>query len=83
MDKEQSNENIKVYKTDVSFYEDVKYLEKLAHLMGFKHKDIVLFDSLTYIETEQALVYGLCFKKYVYDYSSLFNKKYEAQNILS
>jgi len=57
VDKEQSNANKKVYKTDVSFYEDVKYLEKLAHLMGFKHEDIVLFDSLTYSETEQALVY--------------------------
>ena len=67
MDKNKSNANTKVYKTDVSFYEDVKYLEKLAHLMGFKHEDIVLFDSLTYSETEQALVYGLFFIELVYD----------------
>ena len=40
------------------YHEDVKHLEKLAILMGFQREDIILFESLTADETEQALVYG-------------------------
>ena len=49
-------------KIDEHFFEDVKNLEKLAILMGFQREDIILFESLTADETEQALVYGLWLK---------------------
>ena len=40
-------------------FDEVKHLEKLALTMGFQHEDIILFDNLTYTETNEALAYGL------------------------
>ena len=44
------------YKQDKDVCKDVVYLERLALSMGFMHEDIVLFDNLTELETQQALV---------------------------
>ena len=46
------------YKKDLNMIIDAKHLEKLALTMGFQHEDIILFENLTYSETNEALVYG-------------------------
>ena len=40
-------------------YNEVKHLENLAITMGFDHEDIILFESLTTMETVEALIYGI------------------------
>ena len=42
-------------------YNEVKHLENLAITMGFEHKDIIMFESLTTMETVEALIYGYNF----------------------
>ena len=42
-------------------YNEVKNLENLAIMMGFDHKDIIMLESLTTMETVEALIYGCCF----------------------
>ena len=39
-------------------FDEVNQFENLALKMGFQREDIILFESLTTIETVEALIYG-------------------------
>ena len=39
-------------------FDEVNHFEKLALTMGFQHEDILLFESLTVMETVEAFIYG-------------------------
>ena len=51
----------KRYTKEKVMYNEVKHLENLAIKMGFNHEDIIMFESLTTMETVEALIYGYNF----------------------